>query len=188
MHGVRGVASKHKPIGDEGPGDLKVERKGLARAGQGDVTEQWPEAARELGGEARLIKRHDGRPHLFFLRPYDGRPVALERQDGEGAGRKEMLYRAALMRLRMRHRRDDADLRIAPGDALDAGALPKLRAFAVGGDEKRRFDRSAACKLHPHEHRPGPVIFDAVSGLTVRLPSPFDGAGKRGGEIPDSRS
>jgi len=43
----------------------------------------------------------------------------------------------------MRDRRDDADLRIGPPHAFDPGALPELRALAVGRHKKTRFDLPA---------------------------------------------
>ena len=48
-----------------------------------------------------------------------------------------MLHCLAVMRLRMRDGGDDADLRIGPAHAFDAGLLAEPRALAVGGDEKR---------------------------------------------------
>ncbi len=57
-----------------------------------------------------------------------------------------MLHRLAVMGLRMRHGGDDADLRIGPADAFDAGALAQSRALAVGGDEEARFDRRRRCR------------------------------------------
>ena len=58
-----------------------------------------------------------------------------------------MLHRLAVMRLFMRHRRDDAELRIAPADAFDAGTLAQAGALAVCGDEELGPEHAAACKL-----------------------------------------
>ena len=54
MHGVRGIADQREPIGHEAARDLHVERKGLARTGEGDLAETEAEALAELGEKARL--------------------------------------------------------------------------------------------------------------------------------------
>ena len=64
----------------------------------------------------------------------------------KGPRGQEMLHRLAVMRTRVRHGGDDADLRIGPADAFDAGTLPEPRALAVGGDEERRLDALAAAE------------------------------------------
>ena len=65
----------------------------------------------------------------------------LQRQDGEGAGRQEMLFGAAIVRALMRHGADDARLAVFPVHRLDAGHVAQLRADAVGGDQQPRLER-----------------------------------------------
>ena len=62
----------------------------------------------------------------------------------------------------MRHGGDDADLRIGPAHAFDAGALAEPRALAVGGDEEARFDRLAAAELHGDAEGVGREVGDAL--------------------------
>ena len=53
---------------------------------------------------------------------------------------QEVLHGAAIVRSIMAHRRDDAGLRVAPADDLDAGGLAQGRLAPVGGDDQRGFD------------------------------------------------
>ena len=65
-----------------------------------------------------LVRRHDNLARRLVFHPNDGGAIVLERQDGEGAGGKEMLHGFSVMRLGMGHRGHDADLRIAPASRI----------------------------------------------------------------------
>src|SRR5207342_491649 len=138
---------QRQPFAYEAARDLKVEREGLARVGKRDGAEPRAEALRELSEERSFVCGHDRLACGLVFRPHDGTAIALQRQHGEGSAGEEMLHRLAVMRLFMRHRGDDAELRIAPADAFDAGTLAQARALAVGGDEELGPEPAAARKL-----------------------------------------
>ena len=108
----------------------------------------------------------------------------MQRQHGEGPGRKKVLNRLAVMRARVRHGGDDADLRIGPAHAFDPCALPEPRALAVGGDQEGRFDRLAAAELHQDLESVDGVVGDRVRREHLDRIGPRHGSGKQAGERP----
>ena len=61
MHAVRGIADQREAVGDQGAGEMHVERPGGARSGQRDLAQPVAEAPLDLGEEARLVERQDRR-------------------------------------------------------------------------------------------------------------------------------
>ena len=122
---------------------VRPERPGARLVLDADLAELQAEALLELGLEQERIAGYQpfgvGRP----LGPYDRGSVAGQRQDGEWAGRQEMLLGAAIVRAFMRHRADDARLAVFPVDGLDAGHVAQPRFDAVGSDQQR------VCKVMP---------------------------------------
>ena len=55
MDGMRGIADQHQPFADEASRDLKIEGKGLARAGERDVAETRPK--RFASSARKLLRR-----------------------------------------------------------------------------------------------------------------------------------
>ena len=143
---MRRIADQRQPFAYEAPRDLKIEGEGLARAGKRDIAKPRAEALGELGEEHEFVGRHDRLARRLVFRPYDGAAIAFERQHGKGTAWEKMLHGFAVMRLRMRHSGDDAELRIAPADAFDASTLAQARALAIGGDEELSPEPAAACK------------------------------------------
>ena len=138
-----GVANERKPPGDEAPGDLEAERKGLDARGKADFAQFRREAVFEL---ARQILGFEGKQRASVgatLVPDDARLATRERQDSEWAGREEMLLRPAFVIALVRHRRDDAGLVIVPADGRDVSEPAEFRARAVGGDYEARAQRTA---------------------------------------------
>ena len=75
------------------------------------------EALLELQFEDEIVRRDQPLRLPRRLGPDERGAVALERQDGERAGRQEMLFRAPFMRALVGDRRDDARLAVVPVDA-----------------------------------------------------------------------
>ena len=111
------------------------------------VAELRAEARGELGGEVRLVERHDRGAATLLFGPHDGRAVAGERQHGERAGGEKMLHGAPAMRPRMRDGGDDADLRIGPAHAFDAGGLSQAASACRRRRRAARRISRAACEL-----------------------------------------
>src|SRR5690606_32208843 len=77
--------------------------------------------------------------------------VAFERQDREWASWQEVLDGSAIVRQLMLDLRHNADLIVAPADALDPGCLTQSRSPSIGGDEQARVDAPAVRKMDPNE-------------------------------------
>ena len=182
MHHMRRVADEHEPVRRKGARDLHVEREGLPGAGKRDVTEPVAEALQEFVAKARFVSRHDGSAFRRVLGPHDGTAVAGQRENGEGSGGKEMLHGSAMMRTRMRDRGHDADLRIGPADAFDAGAVAETRALAVRGDEKTGRDRAPARKRSVDGKRPCGEVRHAVGSIGCDRRLGGDRGGKHAGK------
>ena len=94
------------------------------------------EAPFQFGVKLLVGERDDAFGLARLFRPDERRPAALQRQDRERPGGKEMFFRAAVMIALMRHRRDDAGLSIVPAMGGDAGLLADRRTRAVGADQQ----------------------------------------------------
>ena len=138
-------------------GKVQLERPGLPRAVERDGAQLAAEALLDLGEEARVIERQNACGLARLLGPRDARAVAGQRQDGERPGRQEVLHRAAAVRAVVAHGGDDAGLRVAPADDLDAGGIAQRRLAPVGGNDQRRGDlrarRRAQRARSPHRRR-----------------------------------
>ncbi len=126
-----------------------------------NAAEPMPETLLHLGqGNPRRRARADARASPSVLGPGDAGAVARQRQDRERPAGQEMLDRAAAVRALVAHRRDDAGLRIAPADDLDAGRFAQRRVAAIAGDDEpaARWRPSASshacCRRYRSRRRP----------------------------------
>ena len=85
-----------------------------------------------------VIERDDAFSLARLFGPDERRSAALQWQDGERPGGKEMLFRAAVMIALMRHGRDDTGLSIVPSVGGDAGVLADRRTRPVGANQQAR--------------------------------------------------
>ena len=116
-----GVADERQPLADEAARDLEAERKGFDRRGERELAELRREAQFELAQKIFRLER-DERPSVgAALVPDDARPASGQRQDGERAGRQEMLLGDAFVVALMRDRRDDAGLVVVPAVGRNGG-------------------------------------------------------------------
>ena len=111
MHAVRRVADQREPRADIAAGKMQLQRPRLARAVERDGAELAAEALFDLREKARIVERQDALRLACVLRPGDAGAVAGQRQDGERAGRQEVLHGAASVRALVADGRDDARLR-----------------------------------------------------------------------------
>src|SRR4051812_3316225 len=120
---MRGVADEGQSVGDEGPGDLHRQRIGAAWPDGMHRAELQSEARLKLGVEAGIVESHQPLRLAQPFRPDDGGAAAGQRQDGERAGRQEMLLGTPLMVALVLDRGDDPGLAIVPAMHRDAGLL-----------------------------------------------------------------
>ena len=123
---------------------LEAKRKGLDTGGEADFAELRGEAQLELAHEVVGVEREQRSGIGAPLVPDNARLASRQRQDGEGAGRQEMLLGAALVVALVRDRRDETRLVVVPADRLDFGERPQPRAGAVRRDRKTGADGPAA--------------------------------------------
>ena len=92
-----------------------------------DLAELQSEALLEFGLEHELVAGHQpfGILAVRSVHTIEDR-LPVQRQDGERAGRQEMLLGAAIMRALVRDRADDARLAVFPVHRLDAGHVAQL--------------------------------------------------------------
>jgi hypothetical protein len=142
------VADKGETLGDERARNRKPERKHATRPDRRDVTEMQAETPLELGVKLLFRQRDDARCLFRPLGPNDRRSmpnsrVALQRQDRERTGGKEMLLGTPVVIPLVRDGRHNGRLTVAEAVGGDARAFADRRMRAVRGDEKPRGERIA---------------------------------------------
>ncbi len=115
-------------------GDLETERKGFDRRGEAKLAELGREAQFQLAQKVFRLERDERARVGATLVPDDARLAAGQRQDGERAGRQEMLLGHAFMVALMRDGGDDAGLIIVPAVGGNRGERTQFRARPVGRD------------------------------------------------------
>ena len=128
---MRRIADERQPLADEAAGDLEAERKGLDARGEADRSELRGEAEFKLADEILGVEREERAGVGAALVPDNARPAAGQRQDGERAGRQEMLLRPAFVLALVLDRGDDAGLVIVPAERWNFGERAELRARPV---------------------------------------------------------
>ena len=140
---MRGVADERQPLADEPAGDLEAERKGLDRRGEAKLAELRREAQFELTQEVFRLERDERARVGAALVPDDARLAPGQRQDGERAGRQEMLLSHAFVVALVRDGGDDAGLVVVPAVGGNRGERAQLRARAVGRDGEAGAEAAA---------------------------------------------
>ena len=165
MHAVRGIAEQREARADIAAGKVQLQRPRLARAIERDGAELAAEALLDLGQEAGIVERQDARRLARLLGPGDAGAVAGQRQDGERPGRQKVLHGAAAVRAVVADGRDDARLRVAPADDLDAGASRRgdLRPSAATTSEAVISRPSASATRAPASSAVKPVASAGAS-------------------------
>ncbi len=142
------------------------------------------EAARHFGIEVRLVQRqHRGRLGLGF-RPDQRGTISRHGQDRERPRRQEMFVGHAVVRAFMRHRGDDAGLRIGPADHADAHlrrAGANSRPSAATASAARDLSPSASVtrwRAGVRRQR-----FDAMRARSASDWAPRHGVVKRGADM-----
>ena len=114
VHGVGGLAHQgkaavHVALGIE-------QREGIvpARPHHLERTQVVAETLRDLALETGLVERQHRRRQLLALGPHQGRAVAREGEDGEGARRQKTLLSDAAVGARVGDGADDAALAVTP--------------------------------------------------------------------------
>ena len=146
MDDVRRIADERQPLADEAPGDLEAERKGLDARGEADRSELRGEAEFKLADEILGLELEERAGVGAALVPDDARPAAGQRQDGERAGRQEMLLRPAFVLALVLDGGDDAGLVIVPAERGNVGQRAELRARPVRRCRQTRPQASAVGK------------------------------------------
>ena len=131
---MRGVADEREPLADEAARDLEAERKGFDPRGEAELAELRREAQFELAQEVLRLEREERAGVGAALVPDDARLASGQRQDGERAGRQEVLLGHAFVVALMRDGRDDAGLVVVPAVGRNRGERAQLRPRAVGRD------------------------------------------------------
>ena len=133
---MRGIADQREPVSDEPARGEQSQWKCPARTRNGDIAELQSKTLFEFSVELIVRQRNDPLGLTCIFRPDDRTALSGERQDREGAGRQEMLFRAAVMIAFVRDCRDDRRLVVVPAMRGDPRMFADLRPGTVGTSQQ----------------------------------------------------
>ena len=140
------VAQKRHARGGHGMGQRQAQRIAVARAGQRKLPQKTAKARAQHLKVLRIRQGVDRGGIGARFAPDDQGAVAGQRQDRQRAGGHEELMRDAVVRLFVIHHADQRRLTIGPCDTLDARALRRAAAAAIGPHRQSCAQGLAALK------------------------------------------
>ena len=148
MHGMGRVADQRRARGSQLFGQLQGQRIDKARSHHRDILKEVAEPPHQMGLEGLVRRRPQGIAPARRFRPDEtGAPLG-QGQDGEGAGRQEILMGDIAVVPAEGHGRHNPALRIAPADRLYSGGLSHRRGPALGPDDQGSLNRGTIGQGH----------------------------------------